>query len=151
MPAFTGLGAPHWDPDARGAIVGLTRGSGRAQLARAALESVVYQTHDLLQAMAQDGVEPTQLRVDGGMVANDWMVQFLADILDIPVDRPRVLETTALGAAYLAGLQAGLYDSTDAVESNWQMDRRFEASVSADVRSTLLSGWDDAVKRTLAS
>lgn len=150
VPAFTGLGAPHWDPDARGAIVGLTRGSGRAQLARAALESVVYQTHDLLHAMAQDGVEPKQLRVDGGMVANDWMVQFLADILDIPVDRPRVLETTALGAAYLAGLKAGLYDSTDAVESNWQMDRRFEASMSADARSALLSGWGDAVKRTLA-
>lgn len=151
VPAFTGLGAPHWDPDARGAIVGLTRGSGRAQLARAALESVVYQTHDLLHAMAQDGVAPTQLRVDGGMVANDWMVQFLADILDIPVDRPRVLETTALGAAYLAGLQSGLYESTDAVESNWQMDRRFEATMSADARSTLLSGWNDAVRRTLAS
>lgn len=149
VPAFTGLGAPHWDPEARGAIVGLTRGSGRAELARAALESVVYQTHDLLDAMAQDGVEPRQLRVDGGMVANDWMVQFLADVLNLPVDRPRVLETTAVGAAYLAGLQAGLYSSTEDVESNWQRDRRFEAAMAPALRAELLSGWGDAVKRTL--
>ncbi len=115
MPAFAGLGAPHWDADARGALYGITRGTTRAEIARAALESVCYQTRDLLEAMRGDWPEGkgarTVLRVDGGMVASDWTMQFLADILDAPVDRPKVLETTALGAAYLAGLAAGLYPS----------------------------------------
>ena len=115
VPGFAGLGAPHWRPDARGAIYGLTRGAGRAALARAALESVAYQTLDLMDAAKSDGVDAQTLRVDGGMVMNNWLMQFLADILQLPVERPAVMETTALGAAYLAGLQAGIYKNTDEI------------------------------------
>ncbi len=147
VPAFTGLGAPHWDPDARGAILGLTRATTPAHLVRAALEAVAYQTHDLVAAMAADGVAPTTLRVDGGMVANDWMVQFLADILDLPVERPVVRETTALGAAYLAGLATGLYGSLDEVAAQWGLDRRFAPALAAPLRAHLLEGWQDAVAR----
>src|SRR5690625_347489 len=147
VPAFTGLGAPHWDSAARGAIFGLTRDTGPAQFARAALESVCYQTRDLFEAMAEDGVRPTGLRVDGGMVANDWMLQFLADILDIRVDRPEVPETTALGAAYLAGLQAGLYSSLDDIAAQWRCQARFEPRMDAPERQRLLAGWDAAVAR----
>jgi len=147
VPAFTGLGAPHWDPAARGAVIGLTRGSGRAHLARAALESVAYQTFDLVEAMAQDGLAPENLRVDGGMVGNDWMVQFLSDILGQSVDRPAMRETTALGAAYLAGLKAGLYPSLDDVERQWGLERRFEPSMNADRRQRHIEGWRDAVGR----
>ncbi|MEQ8751455.1 MAG: glycerol kinase GlpK [Amphiplicatus sp.] len=150
VPAFTGLGAPHWAPDARGAISGLTRATGRAELARAALESVVYQTADLLGAIRQDGVAPDALRVDGGMVANDWLMQFLADILDMPVERPVIMETTALGAAFLAGLQAGLYGSTDDVAAIWRRDARFEPQMIASERETLLAGWRKAIARTLS-
>jgi len=149
VPAFTGLGAPHWDPDARGAIFGLTRNTGRAEVARATVESVVYQTYDLFQAMSEDGVTPTSLRVDGGMVHNSWMVQHLSNVLDIPVDRPKVLETTALGAAYLAGLQAGLYGSLDEVKANWKRDRHFEPKMDAETRKGLLTGWNKAVKKVL--
>ncbi len=149
VPAFTGFGAPHWDPDARGAVFGLTRGTGRAEFARAALESVCYQTHDLFAAMADDGVTPSTLRVDGGMVANDWMVQFLADILALPVDRPQVMETTALGAAYLAALGAGLIGSLDDVADHWRRDARFEPAMATVQRETLLAGWHAAVRRTL--
>jgi len=145
VPAFTGLGAPHWDSGARGAIFGLTRDTGPAQLARAALEAVCYQTRDLFEAMAEDGVRPTALRVDGGMVANDWMLQFLADVLAIPVDRPEVPETTALGAAYLAGLQAGLYASLDDIAAQWRRQARFEPKLAAGERKRLLAGWDAAV------
>src|SRR5690606_26441361 len=130
-PAFVGLGAPHWDPDARGAILGLTRDSGIPQIVRAALESVGYQTKDLMAAMAADlGPEgegdggPRAVRVDGGMVANDWVCQFLADILDLPVERPAVIETTALGAAFLAGLEVGLYPSLEALAATWRCERR---------------------------
>jgi glycerol kinase len=151
VPAFTGLGAPHWDPDARGAILGLTRDSGVAHLARAALEAVAYQTVDLADAMAADmagsGHELGTLRVDGGMVVNDWLCQFLADMLDRPVERPVVVETTALGAAYLAGLAAGVYGSLDAVAQAWRLERRFEPKRTAGERDGLLAGWRRAVER----
>ena len=151
VPAFTGLGAPHWDPEARGAIFGLTRDTGRAEIARATVESVCYQTSDLFKAMSDDGVTPTSLRVDGGMVHNSWMVQHLANVLDIPVDRPKVLETTALGAAYLAGLQAGLYKSLDEVQDNWQIDRAFTPAMETDKRDKLLTGWNAAVEKVLTN
>lgn len=149
VPAFTGLGAPHWDPDARGAIFGITRATGPAEIVRAVLESVCYQTHDLFTAMAEDGVNPSSLRVDGGMVANNWMVQFLADILDLPVERPAIRETTALGAAYLAGMQAGVLPPLDAFSARWRMDTRFEPHFTAQDREPLLAGWHDAVHRVL--
>jgi glycerol kinase len=150
VPAFVGLGAPHWDPDARGAIFGLTRDSGIPQIVRAALESVGYQTSDLLAAMSADlGADSDQaVRVDGGMVANDWLCQFLADILNRSVERPAVTETTALGAACLAGLAVGLYPSLDAVAGAWRLERRFEPSMSAAERLRLYTGWQDAVRRT---
>jgi len=151
VPAFTGLGAPYWNPDVRGAIFGLDLSTGPAELARAALESVCYQTHDLLHAMEDDGVALTSLRVDGGMVANDWLCQFLADVLNLPVDRPRIMETTALGAAFLAGLGAGIYGSTDDLISTWRLERRFEPHICSDERKQLLAGWHDAVRRVLTS
>ena len=148
VPAFAGLGAPHWDPEARGALFGLTRNSGVAHLARAALESVAYQTRDLMVAMAADaGALPDTLRVDGGMTANDWLMQFLADILDLPVERPTVTETSALGAARLAALGAGLASSPHALSEGWRLDRRFEPAMPASLRERLLAGWDDAVAR----
>ncbi len=150
VPAFVGLGAPHWDPDARGAIFGLTRDAGIPQIVRAALESVGYQTQDLLAAMSADlGAEADgAVRVDGGMVANDWLCQFLADILDRPVERPAVTETTALGAACLAGLAVGLYPSLDAIAGAWRLERRFEPRMSSSERQRLYAGWQDAVRRT---
>ena len=151
VPAFTGLGAPHWDSEARGAIFGLTRDTGPADFVRAALESVCYQTHDLFAAMAEDGITPKALRVDGGMVANNWVVQRLSDILNLPVDRPVVMETTALGAAYLAGLQAGLYDSLEDVSANWQQDTQFTPDMDEKLRSKLLSGWQSAVSKVLTT
>lgn len=149
VPAFTGLGAPHWAPEARGAIYGLTRATGPAEFARAALESVVYQTADLLDAIRKDGVAPQALRVDGGMVANDWLMQFLADILAMPVERPKVMETTALGAAFLAGLKAGIYSSTSEISAIWARDARFAPKMKPSEREALLSGWRKAVERTL--
>ena len=151
VPAFVGLGAPHWDSDCRGALYGLTRNTGPAELARAALESVGYQTHDLLEAMRRDwqGEAGTVLRVDGGMAASDWTMQFLADICGAPVDRPPVLETTALGAAWLAGMRAGLYPAPDAFAESWQSERRFEPAMPAERRARKLAGWQDAVRRTL--
>jgi glycerol kinase len=148
VPAFTGLGAPWWDPDARGAILGLTRDSTSAHIVRAALEAVCYQTYDLVQAMAADGGgTPAALRVDGGMVANDWVCQYLADILDVPVERPQVIETTALGAARLAGLAVGLHSSLGAIAETWRLERRFEPMMTADRRQALLQGWHRAVDR----
>ena len=147
VPAFTGLGAPHWDPDARGAIFGLARDTGRAEIVRAALESACYQTRDLVDAMrGGEGGGPV-LRVDGGMVQNDWMLQFLADILGAPVERPRVPETTALGAALLAGLGAGLYRSLDEVAAAWQRDRRFDPALPAAEREKLVARWRALVAR----
>ena len=150
MPAFAGLGAPHWRADARGVITGLTRGAGRAEIVRAALEAVVYQTADLLDAMARDGAPVAALKVDGGMVANDWLLQFLADILDTPVERPVVLETTALGAAFLAGVKAGVFDSLDAVARLRKQDRVFTPAMAAPTRAAHLDGWRKALAQALA-
>lgn len=153
VPAFTGLGAPHWDPDARGAIFGMTRSTGPAEFARAALEAVCYQTRDLLDAMKGDwkgGEGETVLRVDGGMVASDWTMQRLSDLLDAPVDRPTILETTALGAAWLAGSRAGVWPSKREFADRWARDRRFEPQMDAKTRKAKLKGWKDAVKRTLS-
>ncbi len=152
VPAFTGLGAPHWDPDARGAIFGITRATGPAELSRAALESVCYQTRDLLEAMRGDWMDmgDTILRVDGGMVASNWTMQFLADILNAPVDRPAILETTAVGAAYLAGLQAGVFGPPEEFAGSWRLDRRFTPSLDEELRKRKYLGWQDAVKRTLS-
>ncbi|MDJ1006895.1 MAG: glycerol kinase GlpK [Paracoccaceae bacterium] len=152
VPAFTGLGAPYWNPDCRGAIYGLTRNSGPAEFARAALESVGYQTSDLLEAMRADwpGLgEGGVLRVDGGMTASDWTMQFLADILGGPVDRPKVAETTALGAAWLAGSKAGLYPGRAEFSQNWSLDRRFEPAMGAADRQSKLDRWKKAVAATL--
>ncbi|TRC99816.1 glycerol kinase GlpK [Mesorhizobium sp. WSM4303] len=153
VPAFVGLGAPHWDAEARGAIFGLTRNSGPAEFARAALESVAYQTRDLLNAMRKDwkgASAKTVLRVDGGMVASDWTMQRLADILDAPVDRPTILETTALGAAWLAGSKAGVWPKAKDFARSWALERRFKPDMDAAVRSAKLAGWRDAVRRTLS-
>jgi glycerol kinase len=154
VPAFVGLGAPHWDPEARGAIYGLTRNTGPAEFARAALEAVAFQTHDLLTAMHRDwkgAPDDTVLRVDGGMVASDWTMQRLADLLDAPVDRPTILETTALGAAWLAGSRAGVWPKADEFAKRWALDRRFEPEMPKLQRRRKLSGWADAVQRTLSS
>jgi len=147
VPAFTGLGAPYWDPHARGAIIGLTRGSSREEIVTATLQSVAFQTRDLVDAMSDDGIAPSVIRVDGGMVANDWFLQFLADILGIPVERPENVESTVLGAAYLAALQSGLIGSVDDIASFWRSERLFEPSMSADQRQALLVGWHAAVSR----
>jgi len=147
VPAFTGLGAPYWDPQARGAIFGLTRDSGIAHIVRAALESVCYQTRDLLEAMREDATPPTELRVDGGMAVNDWLMQFLTDIIGIPVVRPQTVETTALGAAQLAGLQAGVYASLEEIGALWRVDRRFEPVLNKTRADTLYAGWREAVGR----
>ncbi len=148
VPAFVGLGAPYWDANARGAILGLSRDSGPAHIARAVLEAVAYQTRDLLGAMEADGgTAPTALRVDGGLVANDWAMQFLSDILDVPVERPVVIETTALGAAYLAGLETGFYGGLGAIAEHWQRDRLWEPQMSDARREDLYAGWLDAVSR----
>jgi glycerol kinase len=152
VPAFTGLGAPWWDADARGALFGLTRATGPSELASAVLESVCFQTHDLLTAMRRDWTASanTVLRVDGGMVASDWTMQRLADILDAPVDRPIMLETTALGAAWLAGRQAGVWSDEQGFSRSWRLDRRFTPAIKAEDRSSRLAGWHDAVRRTLS-
>ncbi|CCQ74535.1 glycerol kinase GlpK [Magnetospira sp. QH-2] len=152
VPAFVGLGAPYWDADCRGALFGLTRGTGPAELACATLESVCYQTRDLFEAMQGDlgTTGETVLRVDGGMVASDWTMQRLADMLNAPVDRPTVLETTALGAAYLAGLQQSVYPDPETFAKTWALEKRFEPAMAADQRETKYRGWKDAVRRTLS-
>ncbi|WP_165854884.1 glycerol kinase GlpK [Marinobacter sp. JSM 1782161] len=147
VPAFTGLGAPYWDPKARGAIFGLTRDTGIKEIVTAGLQSVCYQTKDLQKAMERDGVRPVALRVDGGMVENNWVLQFLADILGATVDRPRLIETTALGAAYLAGLKAGVFESLEALEQLWQCDRSFTPEMTKETRDRLYEGWVEAVNR----
>ena len=156
VPAFVGLGAPYWDADARGAIVGMTRDTGHAEIARAGLESVCLQTRDLLEAMAGDMAaaglgRPEALRVDGGMVVNDLFCQWLADLTGRPIERPQVVETTALGAAYLAGTGVGLYASLDEVAAAWRCERRFEPQISADARDAKYAGWKDAVRRVLTA
>jgi glycerol kinase len=150
VPAFVGLGAPYWDPYARGAILGLTRGSGRAEITRATLESVAFQTRDVLEAMTADsGVDLKELRVDGGMVPNNFLMQFQADILGVPVLRPTVSETTALGAAYLAGLAVGYWEGLDQLARNWALDREFTPAMEEATRSRLYGGWKRAVERVL--
>jgi glycerol kinase len=149
VPAFAGLGAPWWDAEARGAIFGLTRDTGPETLARAALEAVGYQTADLLDGIRGDGADVSALRVDGGMTRNDWAMQFLSDILAIPVERPKVTETTAWGAAMLAGLAAGVFESLEDAGSRWRADRRFEPSMAEADRKRLLTGWRGALERTL--
>ena len=151
VPAFVGLSAPYWDAECRGAIYGLTRASGPAELARAALESVCFQTHDLIEAMRGDwgAARAAALRVDGGMVASDWTMQRLADILDAPVDRPKILETTALGAAYLAGYQAGLCPAPQDFMKSWALERRFTPGMDSAIRERKYARWRECVKRTL--
>ena len=152
VPAFVGLGAPHWDADARGAMFGLTRNTGPKEIAKAVLQSVGYQTSDLVDAMRADwsgaGAEQPVLRVDGGMTASDWTMQFLADILGASVDRPTVPETTALGAAWLAGSKAGIWPGQEAFSAQWKLEKRFEPALEEEERARLLSGWQDAVSRT---
>ena len=148
VPAFTGLGAPYWDSDARGALVGLTRGSGRAHIARAALESIAYQTRDVVDAMnADSGVPLSALKVDGGAAANDFLMQFQADLLNVPVHRPRMLESTAAGSAFLAGLATGLWDSPEAIDQIRHLDRSFEPTLAEEPREALYTGWQEAVAR----
>ena len=149
VPAFTGLGSPHWNAEARGSIYGLTRDTGPAEIVRATLESVCYQTNDLFKAMHEDGVNPSVLRVDGGMVKNDWLVQQLSDTLDIRVQRPVVTETTALGAAFLAGLQTGVFSSLNDLVSYWRCEADFGPKMSEEDRTVLIAGWDKAIERTL--
>jgi glycerol kinase len=152
VPAFTGLGAPYWDSECRGAMFGLTRGTGRAEMARAALESVGFQTRDLLEAMHKDyaGARETVLRVDGGMTASNWTMQFLSDILGAPVDRPKVLETTALGAAWLAGMKAGVYPDQEGFAKTWALERQFTPAMDDTTRDAKYARWQDAVRRTLS-
>ncbi len=151
VPAFTGLGAPHWRPDVRGLITGLTLASNVSDIVTATVQAVAYQTRDLLEAMAADGVQVTELRVDGGMVANDWLCQFLADLLDVTVQRPQVTETTALGAAMLAAVGAGEFADLESAAALWQMDRSFAASMAQPRREALLRGWRSAVAQATAT
>ncbi len=147
VPAFTGLGAPYWDPDARGAMIGLTRDTSVSDIVSAGLRSVCYQTKDLVDAMAQDGAQFSTLRVDGGMVVNNLVVQFLSDVLGITVERPQVTETTALGVAFLAGLRVGMYESLEQISELWQSEQQFNPEMGQDNREKLYSGWLDAVSR----
>jgi glycerol kinase len=155
VPAFTGLGAPYWKPDARGAIVGLSRGSTVAHIARAALESIAFQSAALLQAMSRDavaagGAAVAELRVDGGACVNNLLMQFQADLLGIPVVRPKVIETTALGAAYLAGLAVGVYKNLDELSAQWQVERRFLPTLPRERAAELMASWEHAVRQTVA-
>jgi glycerol kinase len=151
VPAFAGLGAPYWDPRARGAILGLSRDSGINEIVTATLQAVAYQTKDLINAMSDDGIDPSVIRVDGGMVANDWFLQFLADIVNVTVERPVNVESTVLGAAFLAGLQSGVFASTDAIAELWASDRVFEPQMPDEKRNALYQGWQDAVARVRVS
>jgi glycerol kinase len=150
VPAFTGLGAPYWAVNARGMLSGLTRDTGPKEIVRATVESVAYQTHDLFEAMKNDGLKPKIIKVDGGMVKNNWFSQFLADVVDIKVLRPKVDETTALGAAFMAGLQIGVYKSLEDISDNWQVDRSFNPKMKSYDRKKLIEGWDKAIKKTLS-
>jgi glycerol kinase len=150
VPAFTGLGAPYWAVNARGILSGLTRDTGPKEIVRATVESVAYQTHDLFEAMKNDGLKPKIIKVDGGMVKNNWFSQFLADVVDIKVLRPKVDETTALGAAFMAGLQIGVYKSLKDIAKNWQADKGFKPKIKNPDRKILIDGWDKAIKKTLS-
>ena len=149
VPAFTGLGAPYWNPNSRGIICGLTRDTSKKEIVRATLESVAYQSYDLFNAMKNDGLRPNLVKVDGGMVKNNWFSQFLSDIIDLDVIRPRVYETTALGAALMAGLKIGVYKSLKDVSKNWKIDKKFYPKMNKVNRSKLLKGWKQAITKTL--
>ena len=151
VPAFAGLGAPHWNQDARGSIFGLTRGSSNAHLARAALDSIAYQTYDVLKAMQADsGIHIKELRVDGGATVNNQLMQFQSDLLDCQVVRPKITETTALGAAYLAGLAVGYWENVEEIQKQWQVDKEFSSIMNDEKRKELVSGWQRAVNATIA-
>jgi glycerol kinase len=149
VPAFTGLGAPYWDANARGVLSGLTRDTGPKEIIRATIESVAYQTYDLFEAMKHDGLRPRLVKVDGGMVMNNWFSQFLSDVVDIKVLRPKVQETTALGAAFMAGLQIGVYKSLKDISKNWHIDKNFIPKMKSKQRINLVKGWSKAIKKTL--
>ena len=149
VPAFTGLGAPHWNANARGVLSGLTRDTGPKEIVRAVIESVAYQTYDLFEAMKHDGLRPRLVKVDGGMVRNNWFSQFLSDVVNVGVLRPKVQETTALGAAFMAGLQIGVYKSLKDISKNWSLDKKFSPKMKNKKRSSLLKEWSKAIKRTL--
>jgi glycerol kinase len=151
VPAFAGLGAPYWDPNARGAILGLSLDTGIEQIVTATLQAIAYQTCDLINAMSDDGLSPSIIRVDGGMVNNNWFLQFLADMLGLSVERPANVESTALGAALVAGLQCGIFESTDAIATLWDRERVFDSAMSDERRGALYSGWQDAVSRVRSS
>ena len=151
VPAFAGLGAPYWDPNARAAILGLSRDTGIEQIVTATLQAIAYQSRDLLNAMSDDGLHPSIIRVDGGMVRNDWFLQFLADMLGVSVERPINTESTVLGAAFLAGLQCGVFESADAIAKLWGCERVFESAMSGERRDALYKGWQDAVARVRSS
>ena len=149
VPAFSGMGAPYWRPDARGLITGLTRDSDWKILVRAVLESVAYQSHDLFNAMRKDGLKPNIVKIDGGMVENNWFSQFLANIININKERPKILETTALGVAFFAGYQIGVFKSLDQIKRKWKKEKIFKPKINKKLRSKLLNGWKIAVNRTL--
>ena len=151
IPAFTGLGAPYWDPNARGALLGLTRDTSNDDIVRATLESVSLQCRDLMQCMLRDGAPLTRLRVDGGMVKNSWLVQNIADVLQLSVDRPNIIETTALGVAYFAAMGANLVSGTEQIAEKWELDQQFSPSILPDLADELYLGWVKAVKRTLTN
>ena len=149
VPAFTGLGTPYWNAKSRGVLSGLTRDTGVKEIVRATVESVAYQTYDLFEAMKNDGLRPKLVRVDGGMVKNNWFSQFLSDIVDVKVLRPKVDETTALGAAFMAGLKIGVYKSLKDISKNWTLDKKFSPKMKNLKRKNLISGWEKAIKRSL--
>ena len=149
VPAFTGLGAPYWSPSSRGLITGLTRNSDWKDLVRATIESVAYQSYDLFESMRKDGLKPRIVKVDGGMVTNNWFSQFLSNIIDTKVVRPKVKETTALGVAFMAGLKIGVYKSLSDISNYWKIDKKFTPKISKSNRTKLLKGWQQAIRKTL--
>ena len=149
VPAFTGIGAPYWNANARGVLSGITRDTGPKEIVRAVIESVAYQTYDLFEAMRHDGLRPKVVKVDGGMVMNNWFSQYLADIVNVKVLRPKVHETTALGAAFMAGLQIGVYKSLKDISKNWSLDKQFNPKMKNKIRRSLVKGWLVTIKRTL--
>ena len=149
VPAFTGLGAPYWRPNSRGVLSGLTRNTDWQDIVRAAIESVAYQSFDLFKAMNNDGLKPRVVKVDGGMVSNNWFSQFLSDILGIKVIRPKINEATALGAAFMAGLYIGEFNSLKSISRRWKIDKTFNPNINKSSRIKLLKGWEQAIKRTL--
>ena len=151
VPAFTGLGAPYWDANARGVLSGITRDTSPKEIVRATIEAVAYQTYDLFEAMKHDGLRPKIVKVDGGMVMNNWFSQFLSDIVNVKVLRPKVQETTALGAAFMAGLQIGVYKSLKDISKNWHLDKKFSPKMKNPIRNKLLKGWLAAIKKTLSN